>query len=344
MKRKLFLTLSLTILAYCIILAQPNLTCEWSSTYGIINWEEGWYGNKTKTISGSLSFEGDKYVYRGNWGRTNDNNKSGTVVFNFGSNSSFIGHYTSGNSTTKTQWTGQGACGNSDEETSASQDENDLDANSAQDCLDYTKIISDLHNKIKKESVEFNKLFEEVEKFDKSTRLNFCTKSIDHYTDIGILEFDDSWNNYLSNLNTKLGYFGQAIAMINKPIAGVLGSLIGKVGKQISYLTLGLDAWESEQLPVDEAIEVYNEIRQTRKEVIENLVRVLQLYYCNQILEYDTQLYDLYNNIIPNSTICNDFEKDQLRQQITRDRPNGLPSAIWIEHVYQRELENCNGL
>jgi len=344
MKRKLFLTLSLTILANCIILAQPDLTCVWGSTYGLINWQEGWYGNKTKTISGSLSLEGDKYVYRGRWGRTNDTKKSGTVVFNFGSNSSFIGHYTSGNSTTKTQWTGQGACGNSDEGTIASQDDNDQDANSVQDCLDYMKTISDVQSKIKKESVEFNKLFSEVEKFDKSTRLNFCTKTIDHYSDVGILEFDDSWSNYLSNLNTKLGYFGQAIALINTPIAVLLGPLVGKVGKLISYLVLIFDALETEQLPVDQAIEEYNKIRKTREQVIGDLIKILQLYYCDQILEYDTQLHDLYNNIIPNSTICNEFEKNQLRQQITRDRPNGLPSAIWIKHIYQRELENCNKL
>ena len=268
MKRKLFLILSLTIISNSIILAQPNLKCEWTSTYGVINWEEGWYGNKTKTISGSLSLDGDKYVYRGRWGRTNDNKKFGTVVFNFGSNSSFIGHYTSGNSTAKTQWTGQSSCASSDEETIASPDENDQDANSDIDCLDYMKTISELHSKIKKESVEYNKLFVEVEKFDKSVRLNFCTKSVDHYHDIGILEFDDSWSNYLSNLNNHLGFLGKI---------PMLSTLVGEIGNKISYLIIGLDAWETQQMSVDDAIEEYNKIRRTRRQIIDNLVGVLHL-------------------------------------------------------------------
>jgi hypothetical protein len=109
----------------------------------------------------------------------------------------------------------------------------------------------------------------------------------------------------------------------------------------ISVLTIGLDAWETEQMKVDEAFKVYNEMRNIRKGVIDNLIALLQKYYCNNIFEDDLQLYDLYNNIIPNSSMCDAHEKNVLRQEITKNRPDGLPAAIWLEHNYQKIKNNC---
>ncbi|MEY8849765.1 hypothetical protein AB9K26_13180 [Psychroserpens sp. XS_ASV72] len=88
----------------------PNLNCNWSSTFGNINWQDGWYGNTSKTLSGTISFENGRYVYKGVWGRTNSSS-SGQVVFLFSQdNRSFTGYYTRGNATRQYQWSGQLNC------------------------------------------------------------------------------------------------------------------------------------------------------------------------------------------------------------------------------------------
>lgn len=92
------------------IMEGPNLSCVWSSNFGNINWQEGWYGNPTKTLSGDLHLENGRYVYRGTWGRTNSSS-SGSVVFYFSENNrSFTGYYTRGTGTKEFNWSGQLDC------------------------------------------------------------------------------------------------------------------------------------------------------------------------------------------------------------------------------------------
>lgn len=88
---------------------KPDLSCHWSSTYGNIYWGQGYYGSKTKTISGKLYQEGGTWYYQGTWGRTNGD-RSGKVLFKFNSPTSFTGYWTEGNSTKETSWSGSGKC------------------------------------------------------------------------------------------------------------------------------------------------------------------------------------------------------------------------------------------
>ena len=88
---------------------KPDLSCPWSSSYGNIHWGSGYYGSKTRTISGKLAKEGGKWVYRGTWGRTNGS-RTGGVVFTFNGANSFTGFWTEGSSGKQTKWTGSGKC------------------------------------------------------------------------------------------------------------------------------------------------------------------------------------------------------------------------------------------
>lgn len=90
--------------------ARPDISCPWSSSYGEIHWSDGWYGNRTKTLRGSLSREGDRWVFRGTWARTNGS-RTGAVLFTFDSATSFRGYWTEGASGTQRTWTGSGSCG-----------------------------------------------------------------------------------------------------------------------------------------------------------------------------------------------------------------------------------------
>lgn len=199
-------------------------------------------------------------------------------------------------------------------------------------CIELEKEIYVLKTNIEKNSVAYNKIFLEVENFDKSTRLNFCTQDHNHYIQYGILEYDESWNNYFTNLNKNIGLLGKI---------PVLSSAVDVIGKLISGLIVGAEAMETKQMPVDEAIEEYNRVREVRKTVFDNLIDLLNKYYCNNIFQDDQRLYELYNNIIPNSSLCDDHEKQMLQQEITRNRPDGLPAAIWEEHIFQSTKKNC---
>lgn len=87
----------------------PDLSCPWPSTYGMIHWDAGYYGSKTKTLSGDLIQENGRWQYRGTWGRTNSA-RAGTVVFTFESPTSFSGYWIEGTSGKKTKWSGSGRC------------------------------------------------------------------------------------------------------------------------------------------------------------------------------------------------------------------------------------------
>lgn len=89
--------------------ARPDLSCAWSSRWGAIHWGEGWYGARHKTLRGQLRLEGGRWVYRGQWGRTNSS-RSGTVVFTFDSPTHFDGYYTYAGSSTRHGWSGSGDC------------------------------------------------------------------------------------------------------------------------------------------------------------------------------------------------------------------------------------------
>lgn len=88
---------------------RPNLSCSWSSTYGSIYWNRGYYGSESNTLSGSLNMEDGQWVYRGSWGRTNGT-RSGDVVFVFTTANSFDGFWTESGSSQKTSWSGSGDC------------------------------------------------------------------------------------------------------------------------------------------------------------------------------------------------------------------------------------------
>ena len=87
----------------------PDLSCPWNSPFGKIYWNQGYYGNKTKTIRGKLKKVDGKWVYEGTWGRTNSN-RSGKVRFTFNSATSFTGYYTHSTSTKQNAWRGSGSC------------------------------------------------------------------------------------------------------------------------------------------------------------------------------------------------------------------------------------------
>ncbi len=88
---------------------RPDIACVWRSSYGEIHWSEGWYGNRTKTLRGSLRVEDGQWVYRGTWGRT-DSPRSGAVVLTFDSPRTFRGYWTEGASGRQTSWTGSSSC------------------------------------------------------------------------------------------------------------------------------------------------------------------------------------------------------------------------------------------
>ena len=78
---------------------QIDFSCAWKSTYGDIhltksgNQVTGYYGNTTKTISGTLYALADGTVeLRGQWGRTNSS-RSGSLVFTFTKKDEFKGFY-----------------------------------------------------------------------------------------------------------------------------------------------------------------------------------------------------------------------------------------------------------
>ena len=89
---------------------KPNLSCAWTSDFGKINWDQGYYGSTLKTIQGTLKLDDGYYVYDGTWGRTNSERK-GTVYFVFSSDGrSFDGYYTHEGSTQTYDWGGSGSC------------------------------------------------------------------------------------------------------------------------------------------------------------------------------------------------------------------------------------------
>lgn len=198
-------------------------------------------------------------------------------------------------------------------------------------CDNYLSIIHNTQEQIRKAHHEYSQLVHEMDNFDKKTRVTFCIKDVDHFSQVGILEFDDSWNSWLSGINSKLSYLGKIPA---------LGAIVGKISDGISFFIQGLSEWESERLPIDEAWAEYREILTMRKQVIENLHNAIKQYYCREIFDHDARLYDLYHHEIPDNKTCNEFEKKMLIERITRNRPVGLP-PIWVESNYKAALDSC---
>ena len=91
---------------------KPDLSCPWNSKFGKIYWQDGYYGNTSKTITGSLVNENGKWVYVGKWGRSNKKEWGGAVRFEFKTSTKFDGYYISGGSS-ELPWDGTGSCGDS---------------------------------------------------------------------------------------------------------------------------------------------------------------------------------------------------------------------------------------
>lgn len=90
-------------------LSKPDLSCPWKSSYGNIYWTEGYYGSRSKTISGELYLRNGKWVYEGKWGR-NPEGRTGKVFFEFDSPTTFTGYWSEGNGSRQTAWSGSGTC------------------------------------------------------------------------------------------------------------------------------------------------------------------------------------------------------------------------------------------
>lgn len=88
---------------------KPDLSCAWSSNYGKIYWDQGYYGTTSKSISGELFLVDGKWVYKGTWGRKNSS-RWGNVYFAFDTPTSFTGYWTEKDGTSQTRWTGSGQC------------------------------------------------------------------------------------------------------------------------------------------------------------------------------------------------------------------------------------------
>ncbi|MDC6355133.1 MULTISPECIES: hypothetical protein [unclassified Robiginitalea] len=88
---------------------KPNLNCVWESSYGAVNWSEGYYGSRDKTLSGELHQKNGEWVYEGTWGRKSGS-RWGRVRFVFDSPTTFTGYWTEGEGTRQTRWTGSGNC------------------------------------------------------------------------------------------------------------------------------------------------------------------------------------------------------------------------------------------
>ena len=74
----------------------PDLKKVWSSSYGEIHWEEGYYGNQEKTlkvVEHGWDSVGKKYVVRGIWGRKSSKDSYGLFEFVFSDIHSFTGHW-----------------------------------------------------------------------------------------------------------------------------------------------------------------------------------------------------------------------------------------------------------
>ncbi len=196
-------------------------------------------------------------------------------------------------------------------------------------CDDYARIIHDIQEQVRVAHGEYSQLVDEMEEFDKKTRVNLCTKDVDHFTQIGIIQFDDSWNSWLSGVSSKI------VPLSKMP---TLGPFVSKIRNGIRFFTGAIETLESEQLPVREAWAKYQEILVMREAVVGNLHRGIQQYYCRQIFDHDAKLYDLYHNGIPRN--CNAFEANSLIERITRNRPAGL-APIWVESNYQAAADIC---
>ena len=75
---------------------EPNLAKPWSSSYGILHWHAGWYGDENKTIAIDDQYwdeEAGNYVVRGRWGRKNDPDYKGGFSFDFSSACNFAGDW-----------------------------------------------------------------------------------------------------------------------------------------------------------------------------------------------------------------------------------------------------------
>ena len=319
-KRSIILT-AITILCFTNLLSQDLISGKYSTDFKELilsrngNQVTGAYGHDNGRLEGELNV----HILKGWWHE--DGNQTGKFIFTFNHDySNFTGSWGLNDAVPSEKWNGT--------RISLANSNKDIENS----CIELEKEIHVLKANIEKNSVAYNKIFTDVENFDKSTRLNFCTHDANHYIQYGILEFDESWNNYFSNLNKNIGLLGKI---------PVLSSAVDGIGKLISVLIVSSEAIETKQMPVDEAIEEYNRMREVRKTVIDKIIDTLNKYYCNSIFEDDQRLYELYNNIIPNSSLCDDHEKNMLRQEITRNRPDGLPAAIWEEHIFQSTKKNC---
>lgn len=78
-----------------IVPFEPDFSSAWTSTYGDIHWNAGWYGNKKKTLQfgkGSWDEGKNAFVMTGTWGRTTSS-KSGGFKFVFKSACGFSGNW-----------------------------------------------------------------------------------------------------------------------------------------------------------------------------------------------------------------------------------------------------------
>jgi len=91
---------------------KPDLSKVWKSNqgYGEIHWVQGWYGDKTKTITINNQYWDNsekKYVVEGKWGRTKSSSNGG-FKFLFDSPNSFSGKWWySTKPTSKNNWSGK---------------------------------------------------------------------------------------------------------------------------------------------------------------------------------------------------------------------------------------------
>lgn len=89
---------------------KPNLSCAWSSSYGDIHWNEGYYSTTTKKISGRLFERNGTWFYEGTWSEINIVKSTGKVFFEFTSPTEFKGYWTEDGSSAQGNWTGSGNC------------------------------------------------------------------------------------------------------------------------------------------------------------------------------------------------------------------------------------------
>ncbi|HPF40666.1 MAG TPA: hypothetical protein P5081_21605 [Phycisphaerae bacterium] len=192
-------------------------------------------------------------------------------------------------------------------------------------------------------SAKYAELVHEMHQLDLYTQFSICSDQ-DGGASIDFQTPEQTLRDSVMRLSDWIGWYNSKAESLGVSVADSAADAaqrgLDKLSSAQSQLSERGDARLIHSGSFDEILAIYNELRGARQQSMDNLTRMSDRYLCSALTAEELELAKLYHDVIPNSAMCNDLERQALLDRIQRAPMIGF-GALLDAATFQRVRDLC---